>query len=314
MRFVICFFFSLSMFSFSTLGQDSINKRFVLLEYGFPQSNNYYSAREKVGKKWNIQFKRVALCAVGSELEDSVRAHNELVNQQLTNVHGVNWKKRFYGEVKFLTDEQNRLERESVSQEQIEIYKQMHTVEPVGALEMLEKNILFRGYSNKIIAAVTNNGNRPVGLEGTNCQISRPDSVDYFIVRPGKGRQATISLFLIDNDSSVLIRTVEYRVMNLPDPELYFGRAKSGQKGKLGARTIEAKFPYDILEAEFEIRSWSISHGGDLYVGKGSDLSSADKLFKNIKESTGISINAVVRGPDGISRQLSGVWPIEIYK
>ena len=296
------------MFFPVSFGQkDSLQSKFVLLEYGFPLNENYYLARKEVSDKWDIHFKRVALCVVDEKLEDSVQTQNKITYDLIYLVHGKGWDKRFNEEIernyKILNDQQKEKEKEK----QLEMFKAMKSTEPIGAIEQPESNILFRGYRNKILPSVTNNNGLPIALEGINCSISRLDSSDYIIVKPGRGKMSTIILNLIRNDSLIPIKSVEYRVANLPDPSLYWGKAKSGDKVSLSARKIEVKYMDGIaLDANFKVIKWTIYYNDKSIRGIGTDLSSADEFLNSLERSGSISITATVRGPDGIARQIGG--------
>ncbi|MFK7783472.1 MAG: hypothetical protein AB8B56_00075 [Crocinitomicaceae bacterium] len=185
--------------------------------------------------------------------------------------------------------------------------------EPSGAIELPEHNILYRGYPNKVIPAATNNLNREVILFGSPnvTIIKQPDSETY-IVKPGKGKVASLYIGLVNGDSTDTIRTVRYRVVNLPDPTLYWSGIKDGAKANIRSKKLFAKYPPSIpLNATFNILDWEILHNGERTHGKGSNLSSAEDLFKEIKEETEILITTTVVGPDGVQRKITGVWKVK---
>jgi hypothetical protein len=183
---------------------------------------------------------------------------------------------------------------------------------PQGALELPELNVLYRGYPNKVVPAVTNNNGLEVGLEGLNCSVSKYKNSNYYIVKPGKGRKAVISIVLIDGDSIITIKRMEFRVSNLPDPVLYWGSAKAGTKANMSSRLIRASYPPEIpLKANFRVVKWTFTTETDTCSGESHILSPAGDLIKQIDKPSTVKISASVIGPDGISRRISGEWSVD---
>lgn len=300
------------MFSSISFGQkDTLQSKFILLEYGFPLNENYYLARDEVSDKWDIHFKRVALCIVDEKLEDSVQTKNNITYELISLVHGEDWEKQFNEEIEKIYKDLNNQQKEKDKEKQLEMFKAMQSTEPKGAIEQPETNILFRGYPNKILPSVTNNNGLLITLVGTNCSISRLDSSDYFIIKPGKKKEATITLNLILNDSLIPIKSIQYRVVNLPAPSLYWGKTKSGKKAISSSRTIEVKYNDGIaLNPNFTIIKWAIYHNGESISGVGHDLSSANSFLQNLESGKGLSINATFKGPDGRERIIGGAWEL----
>jgi hypothetical protein len=180
--------------------------------------------------------------------------------------------------------------------------------EPTAALELPEMNLLYRGYPNKVTPAVTNNNGRHVSLIGSNVTIKKSGETG-FIVKPGKGRYTTLSVVLSDNEKFDTIRTIRFRVQNLPDPELYWAGSRNGQRANIREVGLFAKYPPEIpLNASFSVTAWKIIHKGDTISGKGSNLSPAHDLFKTIKEETNLLFEVECIGPDGIVRIKKGTW------
>ena len=186
--------------------------------------------------------------------------------------------------------------------------------EPIGAIELPEMNILYRGYPNKVVFAVTNNGDRNIIVNAVNCTVEEPVNGGYTIARPGGGKTAILSLILTDGEQYDTIKRVHYRVSNLPDPILYWGGSKSNSKATLHSTSLFAKYPPEVpLNASFSIAEWSIFDKGDTISGVGNNLESADSLFRSFEVPTVVTIQTVVVGPDGIRRKILGNWSVDAW-
>lgn len=181
---------------------------------------------------------------------------------------------------------------------------------PSGAIELTDLNVLYRGYPNNVMAS--GSGYETYSLSGSNVSISAKGQ-DQYVVKPGGGRSATLSITgkNADGTSSVLKKS-DYRVSNLPDPVLYWGAAKSGEKGSRSSRILQAKYTPEIpLKANFKVTKWTASAPGLKGAppqGAGGNLGAAGPLISNAPPGTALSVTATVVGPDGIARQVGGSW------
>ena len=180
----------------------------------------------------------------------------------------------------------------------------------IGTLESPELNVLYRGYPNKIIPAVQNNNGLSTQIYCSGCAISFHQ--DHYVVRVGRADSVVIALALKDKDSTIPILRKTYRVINLPAPDLYWGNARSGHRTNTEAKNLTAKYSNDGISvaADFSVTSWTIEYRNKTFGGLGGDLSSASSFLGGLENNTSIVINAIVQGPDGINRKLSGVWII----
>jgi hypothetical protein len=191
---------------------------------------------------------------------------------------------------------------------------QLSAQTPIAAIESPELNILYRGYPNKLIPAVTNNDSAEVLIKGDDVFIEKFD--DYYIVKPtSAGRSVSLYVVLEKNGIQDTIRKLKYRVYNIPDPILYWGTSKNSEKANIRHQKIFAKYPPEIaLSAQFTIESWSIKYKNLEVSGKGNDLSSAEKFLKKIKKETTIEIITIVMGIDGVRRKIKGSWTVIPWK
>jgi len=186
--------------------------------------------------------------------------------------------------------------------------------EPEAAIELIEHNVLHRGYKNRIAVAVTNNEGGNPSIRCSNCDTAYWVESNEFVVVPGKARVTRIDVSLNYQDTTILVKKFDYRVANLPDPSVYWGSAKSGKKGSIESRLVQVKYSPEIpLNAEFVILKWTFLVNGESVSGIGIDerhanLWPAGDLIKSIKEGDKVVIEVEVKGPDGVLRNLVGLF------
>ena len=186
-------------------------------------------------------------------------------------------------------------------------------MKPQGSIELPEMNMLYRGYANKVEA--TASGYDQTRLTASGASLTK--SGTGWIAKPtGRSREAylTVSGTNSATGKSVTLKKVKYRVSNLPDPELYWGGAKSGTKANKRSTKLFAKYPPEIpLNATFKVVSWECTipgAPGRPPTGSGSNISSASSLILQARPGMTVSFIATVIGPDGIRRKKAGAFKI----
>jgi len=177
-----------------------------------------------------------------------------------------------------------------------------------AAIEHMDMNILYRGYKNKIMIASHSEKGSTYTLSGSNVSISREG--DHFIAKPGGGKMAYLTVSERKEDGSVqVIRKKEYRISNLPDPQLYWGLTSSGRAVENQQPVLSAGYvEYCPFDLKFTVTSWKAEHNGITYSGDSTDITPLNALIKTFTELTELAIVANVQAPDGITRQLGGTW------
>lgn len=184
-------------------------------------------------------------------------------------------------------------------------------MKPSGSIELPELNVLYRGYPNKVDP--TASGYPTTVLTGSNCSLSKSGSI--YIATPGKGKEAylTVSGRTVDG-KTVSLKKVKYRVVNLPDPELYWGGVKNGGKASKSQKVLFAKYPPEIpLNAKFRIIKWECQVPGAQGKppgGPGANIGAASNLLRAAKPGSLVSFICTVIGPDGIQRKKAGAFKI----
>jgi len=185
-------------------------------------------------------------------------------------------------------------------------------MKPQGTVSLPDLRVLYRGYDNKVEAVAS--GYDQTNITGSNVTLSK--SGTGWIGKPGAGKTATITVSGKSSVSnkSVNLGTFEFRVSNLPDPELYWGGAKNGEKGSKVEKKLFAKYPPEIpLNATFKVVDWECQVPGAQGAppkGNGSDISSASGLISAVKPGMNVSFICNVVGPDGVRRKKAGAWKL----
>lgn len=190
-----------------------------------------------------------------------------------------------------------------------------HTIiimKPQGSIELPEMNMLYRGYNNLVEA--TASGYDQTSLSGTGVSLSK--SGTGWIAKPvGSGREAylTVSGKNTATGQSATLKKVKYRVSNLPDPEIYWGGAKNGERASKAETKLFAKYGPEIpLNAQFTVKSWECTVPGASrpVMGTGNLISAASGLLRAAPAGSMVSFICKVVGPDGITRTRAGAFKI----
>ena len=99
----------------------------------------------------------------------------------------------------------------------------------------------------------------------------------------------------------------------MPDPQLFWGGKKSGEKANKNSSLLQAKYGPGIpLKADFKILSWSFStgSGGRPKKGSGGVISGVSAIIRAMKPGNTVTFICTVRGPDGKTRKIPGSWSI----
>jgi gliding motility-associated protein GldM len=183
-------------------------------------------------------------------------------------------------------------------------------MKPQGSIELPDMNVLYRGYQNKVMAVAS--GYPSSSLSAPGCSVSKQG--EFYIVGPGRGKTTRLSVSGKTADGkSVNLRTVEFRVKNLPDPQLFWGGKKSGEKANKNSNLLQAKYGPGIpLKAEFKILSWSFQTpaANKPKTGMGGNIASVSGIVRATKPGNQVGFVCTVKGPDGKTRKIGGTWSI----
>lgn len=185
--------------------------------------------------------------------------------------------------------------------------KTVHVMKPSGSIELPELNVLYRGYSNKVRA--TASGFEQTELTASGASLTKTGD-EYKVVPGGSGK--TVQLTVIGKSSDgkrVILKRMDYRVLNLPDPTLFWGASKNGGRIPAGDFRLFAKYGNEIpLNAKFDLISWELSNGDRSLKGNGNDLTSAQQFIRAVPVGKQITVVTWIRDPTGVRRMLNGVF------
>lgn len=190
--------------------------------------------------------------------------------------------------------------------------KTVTVMKPSGSIELPELNVLYRGYENKVNA--TASGFPSTQLTGSGATLTST-SDGMYIARPSAGRTASLTVSGKTTDGrTVALKTVQYRVLTLPKPSMFWGAVEDGGCGSKAERNMFTKYGNDVpLNAQFQIKSWTVFVEGAIgkKQGLGSQLSDeALAMLKAAGNGKRVNFNLVVVGPDNVKRNVNGSFII----
>lgn len=191
--------------------------------------------------------------------------------------------------------------------------KTVTVMKPSGSIELPELNVLYRGYNNLVNA--TASGFPSTTLTGAGASLSPTADGMYIATPTGSGRTAKLTVSGRTADGkTVALRTVEYRVMSLPKPTMYWGAVEDGGNANPREKYIFTKYGDNVpLRATFSIVSWEVIVSGAIgsVKGIGNELSpKALGLLAAASKGTRVFYALKVKGPDNILRNISGSFTI----
>ncbi|MFK7785634.1 MAG: hypothetical protein AB8B56_10990 [Crocinitomicaceae bacterium] len=333
----------LALTSSGLFAQADSSEKFVLLEYGFPQEDEYYEVRSNIDKKWNISHKSVAGCIVSDELVDSVRIFNDQTHLRLVKAYGEDWNDRYSREL----TESFRQRQIVVRQQKVDtiIRKNENLLETVvnnadcdqlwvsilrlkeTELSPIEMNnlqdesntILYRGFLNHFEINFSNSRSTEFLMECVNCTIRTANSdgslpVGEFFVQPsGSKKEALLKIY----SSKELLLSNSFEVRNLPDPILFLNDLSSDdlvpREAINSTLTLDVRYSNDIsltLQEKFEVIKWELLiHGKTKLGGEGNQIMMGQ--LKELSIDDKFSLLCTVKCPDGTLRKKAAVFTLE---
>ena len=151
-------------------------------------------------------------------------------------------------------------------------------------------------------------------LSGQGVNLTKTGQTWVGRVSGGKTAKITVSGKSSVTNKTVSLGTIEFRVMRLPDPEIYWGAAKNGDKGSKAESRLFVKYAPEIpLNAKWTMINWECQVPGAVGAppkGSGNDISSALGLIKQVKPGNNVSFICTVVGPDGIQRKRGATFKL----
>lgn len=170
-----------------------------------------------------------------------------------------------------------------------------------------EYNVLYAGCSNTVqIGRQDAEKNTVLRAEGMDIQLVNGITGTYTFTPRGKD---IISLYILNETQQDTLDIIEFRVLPIPDAEIYLGNHKSGETLKTRTNTqIALKLPsYVPVQANMTIEDWTLSLSSHKkeFVGTGNTLSNEAVLaIQAAPKNTTLQLHVAYKtNGKGIKRQ-----------
>lgn len=190
--------------------------------------------------------------------------------------------------------------------------KTVHVMKPSGSIEIPEYNLLYRNYDN--VVDPTASGFPETILTGTGVTINKSNG--KYIVNPtGSAREATLVVSGKTKDGkTVKLKQINYKVSNLPKPDLYWGGAAPGEKADPNNVFLNVKYGPGIpLSADFTVLNWECqvaNSNGRSQKGTGKNISAAKNFIKAAPKGSFVTFNCTIISKKGLKMNIIAAYPI----
>ncbi|HMN04245.1 MAG TPA: GldM family protein [Flavobacteriales bacterium] len=201
---------------------------------------------------------------------------------------------------------------------QVEPFKLEYEVAaPSLVVSPTKMNVFYRGVDNPVSISVAGYSASAIQPSISNGTLTK--SSDGYIVKPGSGADATVSVSVTNPDGSKkALPGVQFRVKNVPNPTPYFaGKSVNDNNIKSNelsaAQGVLAKMENFEFDLKFDVVSFTVSTtiaGNFLEKQCTGPALTADAKAMLAKVKTGQKIfieNIKARGPDGTVRNLGAL-------
>jgi len=171
-------------------------------------------------------------------------------------------------------------------------------------------NVLYRGVDNPIDVSVP--GISPSNLKVTCSGGGLSGSNGSFIVQPGDGEKAIISVSAVDEDGKTKnIGQMEFRIKRIPPPNALIAGKQDGKisknalSGTQGIAAVLFDFPFDIQYkvTSFTVRAQQGGYVQTVRVQGNAFNQEVRSLIQDMKPGSDISFtNIMAKGPDGTKK------------
>jgi len=183
------------------------------------------------------------------------------------------------------------------------------------AVELKEANIIYHRYPNVIFVPHDScNSYTTDVIVVNNGTIEKGENLGEYIVWTKNTGSLDLAVLRISKSFDVdTLKVVNYKVISVPYPNLYWGRHEEGMDVHLFENHIFAKKSDHIyINQEFTVISWTFYVGEKSVSGLGLNVSAAKELFKEgVTTPTEIVIVAVLK--ESFSERefrVSGTWVV----
>jgi hypothetical protein len=204
-----------------------------------------------------------------------------------------------------------------------------------GVISIKENDFLYRGYNNFIDVGLNVYCDDSVWLECTNCETAEWKGHRSYIIRPLEERKTTLSIMRFDGENVFTVSSEEFRVRDLPGPEIMFNSYWRDEKISLSELKEDLKRPVwhndtarieihtprlhaqygpeKTMEAKFSVKNWNIQIHNETFTGKGSTINAnlLEYLINlEFEEPVYMKLETNVLGPDGKERFVTTLFEL----
>lgn len=203
-------------------------------------------------------------------------------------------------------------------EETIELFRTTYEVaSPNLVVSPTKMNVFYRGVDNPVDISVSGYSSKDVAASMDNGSLSK--AATGYIVKPGKGNEATVSATVTNPDGSKKsMPGIKFRVKNVPSPTPYFGgKSVDDATIKKTELTAAAGVIAKMIDFEFDLRFDVVEFKVTMMVNgtpiekmtKGPAVSGDMKeIFQKAKPGQKVYIEGIkARGPDGTVRNLGSL-------
>ncbi len=176
-----------------------------------------------------------------------------------------------------------------------------------GVISQPQYNVLFAGCANTVqIARQDTEKNTIMIADGMDIQLLNAVSGTYTFTPRGKD---ITSLVILNETQTDTLDVIKFRVLPIPDAEIYLGSYKNGEIIKIKTNlNINLKLPsYVPVQANMTIEDWTITLGSDEkeYTGTGNILSAeVVNVIQSAPKNTSLQLYVAYKtNGKGIKRQ-----------
>lgn len=171
--------------------------------------------------------------------------------------------------------------------------KSVAVMKPSGSIDLPEMNVLYRDYENRVIPIA--NGYPGSDLSVAGGSVTKNNGI--YLVTPANGRTCRMTVVGKTPDGrSVALKSVEYRIMELPQADMYLGKSISGSQFKQESWMLDPRTPHSSpVIADYEVVSWKTTINGKNFEGKGNDVSTLKEAVGSMGSGDLLAIECEIR-------------------
>ena len=185
-----------------------------------------------------------------------------------------------------------------------------------------QMNVFYRGLDNPITVGVPGVAPSQITANCTGCKAFKPSGNGKYIVQPGEGKEASISVSIKKTDGTTQnMGAAKFRVKRIPDPTIKFSNKKNNEVLSIVEATSGGALIPMLEDFDFNvyavIKGFTVSFDpgtGSIYekVCSGNQIpSETSNMMRKIPKGKKLYFdNIKVNMPDGTVRTSSAIYTI----